>query len=83
MARRANHLEDPLISGGVVDGLVAVVRGVGVAPHRQDVQVRVTDPRDLKYNKNIFGDAKNINLELFVSSIISVWRVNKQPSIIS
>ena len=39
-----NHLEDPLVSGGVVDGLVAVVRGVGVAPHRQDVQVRVPDP---------------------------------------
>ena len=48
MARRDNHLEDPLVCGGVVDGLVAVVRGVGVAPHRQDVQVRVTDPRDLK-----------------------------------
>ena len=47
MARRDNHLEDPLISGGVVDGLVAVVRGVGVAPNRQDVKVRVPDPRDL------------------------------------
>ena len=47
MARRDNHLEDPLVCGGVVDGLVAVVRGVGVAPHRRDVQVRVTDPRDL------------------------------------
>ena len=47
MARRDNHPEDPLVSSGVVDGLVAVVRGVGVAPHRQDVQVRVPDPRDL------------------------------------
>ena len=47
MARRYNHLEDPLVSCGVVDGLIAVVRGVGVAPNRQDVQVRVPDPRDL------------------------------------
>ena len=41
------YLKDPLVGGGVVDGLVSGVGGVGVPTHRQDVQVRVTDPRYL------------------------------------
>ena len=37
--RQKKYLQNPLVSGWVVDGLVSVVRGVGVSPHCEDMQV--------------------------------------------
>ena len=42
-----SNLKYPLVRGGVVDGLISVVRRVGVSPHSEDVKVGVSDPAHL------------------------------------
>ena len=50
----STHLQYPLVPLRVVDGLVPKVSRVGVAPHSQDVEVMVADPRNLGMAKKSF-----------------------------
>ena len=51
---RLLDLQHPLVPRRVVVGLVPRVRRVREPPHRQDVQVAVTDPRYLQNGKGMF-----------------------------
>lgn len=45
---RPLDLQDPLVGLRMVVGLEALVAGIGVHPHGQDVDVTVSHPGDLK-----------------------------------
>lgn len=47
-------LQNPLIVLWIVNGLIAKVSGVSVTTYGEDMEVLMTDPRDLKRTKVMF-----------------------------